>query len=124
MSAVVEKVYSYGPVYDSIEIKDKIGKCHFGLNIMKSNVQVGLTMKSMTYMGLGIPIINNISGDTWRLVEKKYIGINISNEMTLDIDSMTHFYKMHQNVVSLIDTSFSPNAIQSKFDDVIKKILK
>ncbi|HZJ91151.1 MAG TPA: hypothetical protein VFC89_05795, partial [Oscillospiraceae bacterium] len=50
----------HGTVYDPQEKQDIFDKCHFGLNIMKSSVCVGLTMKSMDYFQHGLPIINNI----------------------------------------------------------------
>ena len=43
---------------------------------MKKSVCVGLTMKSIDYFEFGLPIINNIKGDTWNAVEEYGIGIN------------------------------------------------
>ena len=48
----------------------------FGINMMKPGICVGLTMKSIDYFCYGLPLINNIPGDTWKLVEKEQIGIN------------------------------------------------
>ena len=48
---------------------------------MKTSVCVGLTMKSMDYFEFGLPIINNISGDTWNIVDNRLCGINVDNKM-------------------------------------------
>ena len=40
-----------------------INQCHYALNIMKKDVCVGMTMKSLDYFSFGIPIVNNIEGD-------------------------------------------------------------
>lgn len=67
----------YGIIYDT-EAKARImSMSHYGLNIMQNTVRVGLTMKSIDYFEAGLPIINNIQGDTWEFCEKNGIGINI-----------------------------------------------
>lgn len=73
------EVIYHGKVYDSAEKQTIFDSCHYGLNIMKETVFVGLTMKSMDYFEAGLPIINNIHGDTWKMVEKYGIGVNYYN---------------------------------------------
>ncbi len=73
--AGAEVVY-HGAVYDEAEKRHILNQCHFGLNVMKSSVCVGLTMKSMDYFAYGIPMINNIAGDTWELIECHRFGLN------------------------------------------------
>lgn len=72
------KVIYHGKVYDREEKQYIFDGCHYGLNIMKSSVCVGLTMKSMDYFEFGLPIINNIHGDTWEIIKSKHIGFNYS----------------------------------------------
>jgi len=76
----VEVIY-HGKVYDRKEKQYILDGCHYGLNIMKTSVCVGLTMKSMDYFEFGLPIINNISGDTWNIVDNRLCGINVDNKM-------------------------------------------
>lgn len=71
-------VIYHGKVYDPKKKQEIFNRCHFGLNIMKKSVFVGLTMKSMDYFEGGLPIINNIRGDTWNFVRQNEIGINYS----------------------------------------------
>lgn len=40
----------YGKIYDIKKKQEIFDKCHFGLNIMKESVCVGLTMKSIDYL--------------------------------------------------------------------------
>lgn len=79
VKATGAEVVYHGKVYDREEKQQIIDGCHYGLNIMKKSVCVGLTMKSMDYMELGLPMINNIHGDTWDSVIKNNMGINIDN---------------------------------------------
>lgn len=76
------EVVDHGKIYDR-ELKQAIfDACHYGLNIMKDGVCVGLTMKSIDYFEFGLPIINNIKGDTWDVVEKECCGLNWGRNVT------------------------------------------
>lgn len=76
-------IIDHGKIYDRNEKKRIFDVCHFGLNIMKKSVCVGLTMKSIDYFEFGLPLINNIKGDTWDIIEKYGCGINLdSNSMS------------------------------------------
>ena len=70
----------YGILYEE-EKKQKIfQQCSFGINVMKESVRVGLTMKSVDYFCYGLPLINNIQGDTWKLIRQYGIGVNCGRE--------------------------------------------
>lgn len=75
----IQHIY-YGPIYNEHEKMQILTNCDYGLNIMKNTVCVGLTMKSVDYMYAGLPIVNNIKGDTWDLIEKNRIGFNCENQ--------------------------------------------
>lgn len=72
-----------GAIYDAAEKQAVFDRCHFGLNIMRPTVCVGLTMKSMDYFECGLPLLNTIPGDTARFVSERGAGRNVS-EKTLD----------------------------------------
>ncbi len=74
------KVQFYGAVYDECEKIRLLASCHYAFNMMKDTSAVGLTLKSIDYFSYGLPLINNIRGDTWNLVEKEKIGINETGE--------------------------------------------
>lgn len=78
-------VVFHGKIFDRQEKQRIFDSCHYGLNIMKSTVCVGLTMKSMDYLEFGLPMINNIHGDTWDFVNLKEIGYNIDNINNISI---------------------------------------
>lgn len=69
-------VVDHGAVYDPAEKQVVFDQCHFGLNVMKPTVCVGLTMKSIDYLAGGLPLINTIPGDTWDLIERHGFGLN------------------------------------------------
>ena len=75
-------VIYHGKVYDTYKKQQIFDECHFGINIMKPEVFIGLTMKSMDYFAGGLPIINNIKGDTWKFIEDNNIGVNYSGTVS------------------------------------------
>ena len=70
-------VIDHGLIYQPDEKQVIFDQCHYGLNIYKSSVYIGLTMKSMDYFEAGLPIINNIQGDSYQFVEKYKLGLNL-----------------------------------------------
>lgn len=74
------EVYFHGVVFDSKQKQDIFKQCHYALNIMKETVCVGMTMKSLDYFSFGIPMINNIGGDIWNMVDKYIIGFNLKKD--------------------------------------------
>lgn len=78
IQAVGCKAYFYGLVFDEIEKIKILTPCDYAFNMMKGEVSVGLTIKSIDYLSYGLPLINNIRGDTWKMAEKEKVGINIS----------------------------------------------
>lgn len=91
-------VIFHGKVYDRERKQAIMDQCHAGLNIMKKSVFVGLTMKSMDYFECGIPIINNIRGDTWNFVEEFGIGVNIEEDGALTVQQLIKLQE-HRNQV-------------------------
>lgn len=105
-------VCDYGAVYDE-EKKQKIfDQCHFGLNIMKPTVCVGLTMKSLDYFRAQLPIINSIQGDTTSLVNEYKIGFNHYKDYIAVIHKleMKDYLQMRNNVKKLYEEKFTKDA--------------
>ncbi len=122
------KVAYYGKIYDPQEKQNIFDRCHFGLNIMKESVCVGLTMKSIDYFQYGVPIINNIQGDTVELVNKFGIGFNILNEnieqfartvTACDIDGLM---RQRQNTREVFEELFSSKSFSSMLERVVANI--
>lgn len=67
----------HGYLYDHEQIYEIASGCHMGINLMKKSVQIGLTMKSVSYFEMGLPVVNNLKGDTWTFIDKYKAGINI-----------------------------------------------
>ncbi len=120
------KVKYYGKVYDTNEKQKIFNRCHFGLNIMKESVCVGLTMKSIDYFQAGLPILNTIKSDTYNIVKNYNIGFNITDKnihkivKSIDDMEMSEFLQMRANTKQVFYNLFSVNA----FNKQMKKIFK
>lgn len=111
------KVFYYGKIYDQAKKQEILDRCHFGLNIMKDTVCVGLTMKSLDYFNAGIPIINNIRGDTWNLVNNYKAGINIREK----IENISFKNGLKSNSKKLFEENLSRNIFNNDIEEVIRK---
>ena len=83
------KTFFYGKIFDEIEKIKILAPCDYAFNMMKDNVSVGLTIKSIDYLSYGLPLINNIKGDTWNLVQKEKIGTNVGCD-TIELGVFDH----------------------------------
>ncbi len=118
------EVVFHGPVFDNEKKQEIISRCHFGLNVMKESVCIGLTMKSVDYFSHGLPIINNIPADTKRLVKEKNIGVNLDDENFINkvLCEREECLKMRENVKETFLQCFEEEIIKEKYNSILKKL--
>ena len=124
-TAAGAEVIFHGAIYDEAQKLAIMNQCHFGLNIMKSSVCVGLTMKSVDYFRFGLPIINNIPGDTKHLVEEKGIGVQMEEGCAEKILGLTKeaCLAMRQNVEQTFTEGFEKSKILKQYNKILDMIL-
>lgn len=112
------KVIYHGKIYDYQEKKTIFDQCHFGLNLMKDTVVVGLSMKSIDYMEMGLPIINSLQGDSHSFVKNCHMGYNI--------EEMQHKYddSMRQNARKFYDENCSYQCFEQKVQTIFTELTK
>lgn len=116
----------HGKIYDSQKKQEIFDKCQFGLNIMKDNICVGLTMKSIDYFQAGLPILNNIPADTAQIIDKYKIGINVTDGNIENIANKVananigELLGMRENTKQMFDRLFSLEAFNDKLQNIIK----
>lgn len=119
------EVVFHGAVFDEEKKQQIMANCHFGLNIMKTSVCVGLTMKSVDYLRYGLPIINNIPADTQELVKERGIGVQLEDGCAERIAAMTK--KDHEclrrNALQVFRECFSRTVIDEQYDRLLERIL-
>ena len=118
------EVTFHGKIYDAAEKQKIFDLCHFGLNIMKDSVCVGLTLKSMDYLAGGLPIINNIPGDTWALVESHGIGINFENDSALPEQALLKPQETRAGIREFFRERFSQEAFLKNVGEILRRLEK
>lgn len=119
-------VIYHGAVFDPVQKQAVMDRCHFGLNIMKSSVCIGLTMKSVDYFRHGIPIINNIPADTEELVQSRGIGIQLAGNCEKKILSMTmqDHLQMRENVRRVFTEKFLRDSAENTITSILNEVLQ
>ena len=118
----------YGKIYDEKTKYEIFNKSHLGMNIMKEDVCVGLTMKSIEYFKFGLPIINNIKEDTTNIVEKYNIGFNVNKNNIEDtckkigLMNMEDFLEIKKNVKKMYSENFEIEILKNKIKENIRRI--
>ena len=118
LKAICEVVY-HGPVYDSEMKKEVFSKCHAGLNLYKNDLYIGLTVKSIDYFNFGLPVINNIIGDTAEFVTEYKVGINADENTVLDFDMLKDMRINNENVYKLYEDNFMSDVFINKLRKII-----
>ena len=115
----------HGAIYNDVEKQNIMAHCHFGLNIMKPTVCVGLTMKSVDYFRFGLPVINNIPGDTAQLLQDYQAGIQLDNHCVRKIINITadQLHSMEQNSRKLFENKFSEPVVLAQITGILQDLL-
>ncbi len=121
-TAAGANVIYHGKIYDAEEKKKVFDQCHFGLNIMKDSVFVGLTMKSMDYFEFGLPLINNIKGDTWDHIEQLGLGFNYSVDTQFDTAKLQQIAQERIKVRDFFISTLSYDVFKQKVSEILQKI--
>ena len=110
-------VDDYGPIFDEKKKFELLHDCDYGFNMMVESVNVGLTIKSIDYLSYGIPLINNIKGDTWQIVSKYGVGINYTDDESFLLEIKKNTVKSHRQVYDVFQSLFSKEAFIHLFKE-------
>ena len=99
--------------------KEIFSKCHAGLNLYKNDLYIGLTVKSIDYFNFGLPVINNIIGDTSEFVSRYNVGINVDEKSVIDFDVLKKMRMNNENIYKFYESNF----ISDVFIDKLRKIV-
>lgn len=113
-------VTDHGKIYDFKKKQDIIDACHYGLNIMKDTVCIGLSMKSIDYLEGGLPIINNLNEDIGSIIKEEKCGLNLYEAGSLDnIDDYERIKEMKKNARETFIKYFSEECFEAALDEVL-----
>lgn len=114
-------VTDHGRIYDFKKKQKIMDSCHYGINIMKTTVCIGLSMKSIDYLEGSLPIINNLSGDIGKIISNNKCGINIfEKDWVKDIDDEKRVLLMKKNAREAFELYFSEAVFESKLGEIFE----
>lgn len=121
-------IIDHGIVYDEAEKIAIYNKCHFAINIMKPTVFVGLTMKSIDYFAAGLPIVNNISGDTEKIIKEYKCGYNFMGDLDSLVSTILNttdenINEMRKNSKEAFERNFTEECMYKKMETLLKGII-
>lgn len=116
----------HGAMYEENKKQEIMSRCHFGLNIMKPTVCLGLTMKSVDYFRNGLPVISNVVADTEKLLKLWGAGIHLDDRSAERIAGLTvdEMIRMRLNVQRMFDSCFSRNVIDRQYEGLLRDFLR
>lgn len=123
LKPVCEVIY-HGAIRDEKKKAEIFSGCHAGINIYKEGLYIGLTVKCIDYFEHGLPILNNIKGDTYRLVEEYRAGYNVDEVSKIDAKELIRMRKQDENIYELYRTHFTKEVFTEKCLQVIDEVMK
>lgn len=117
----------YGAVFDDKKKRKILQKCQYGLNVYRKNLGIGLTMKSVEYYQVGLPIINAGIYDSKVMIETFGAGFSLESEEALasKISNLTHgeWCEHHTLTLKVFEQNFSTLKYQKKLTDILERII-
>ncbi len=118
------EVFYYGEIRDEQRKSEIFSKCHAGINIYKEGLYIGLTVKCIDYFAHGLPIINNIKGDTWEMVEGCRLGVNVTKDTVVSARELKALRSDNGHIYSFYQQNFSKDVFKKKCLEVIDEVMK
>lgn len=122
-------VHWHGMIFNRIKTMKILSRCHFGLNMMKKSVFVGLTTKSIDYTSVGLPMFNNIPKDSKLLIEHYGAGFNLISDMDIRAIGMKieclsnkEYFNMREGARKMFRENFSNGAIKNRVNEALCKL--
>ena len=112
-----------GPIRDEERKNHIFKKCHAGINIYRDDLYIGLTVKCIDYFEHGLPIINNIKGDTWMLVLQNNVGINVDENTIIKSEELIEMRTNNENIYELYNRNFTKEVFTKNCLEVLDGVL-
>lgn len=122
------KVIDHHEVYDPHQKQAIFDACHYGINIMKESVVVGISLKSLDYMWGGLPLINSLQADTKQFCLEHQVGIQIDRQNIQQTVQQIIAHRldesMRQKVRSFYQQTFTKQRFYEAMDQIMDDLKK
>jgi hypothetical protein len=118
----------HGASFDEDFKSTIMSACWFGYNGFKQETEIGLSYKSVDYLSYGLPLLNSLKADTFKLVSGENVGFNfdITNIdqliQKLSLITSSEIAEMKLKSYSLFKSRFSGESYFTGMDQVLDAI--
>ena len=74
------KCITHGVIMDAKVKREVYSQCNLAVNLPREEINSTMSLKSVEYLGVGLPFINSAGGDSWKIVDDFNVGININKD--------------------------------------------
>ena len=115
------EVAFHGKTFDENKKIEILAPCDYGFNMILDKLEVGLSIKSIDYLSMGLPLINSVRGDTARMVRQDRIGVNIDpdGKWMKDIPKVLS----HDRIFDYYESHFSISSFKEQLKAPLEKLL-
>lgn len=117
------EIIDHGVVRDENEKAKIFSRCHAGINLYKEGLYIGLTSKCIDYFENGLPIINNIKGDTWLMVKRNKIGINFEGSTKIRYADLVKMRTNNETIYQIYNSNFTKKVFMKRCQAIIDKVM-
>lgn len=114
-------------MFDDNKKREILQKCQYGLNVYRENLGIGLTMKSVEYYQIGLPIINAGIYDSKVMIEKFGAGFSLESEEELatKISNLTHkeWSEHHNLTLKVFEHYFCTAKYRKNLTDILERVV-
>lgn len=108
----------HGPIYDVVKLQEIMDSCDYGINLMKSTVCVGLSMKLVDYLAAGLPVINSLPSDSRALMETEHCGL----QWPTDAETVRRARFDRKRIRQVYEERFSSRQLARYWQEVEEKL--
>lgn len=117
--------HTHGVVMDNDQKKKIYSECNFALNLPREVIHSTMSLKSVEYMSVGLPIINSGEGDNRELVTFYNTGFNVaSNTVDQCVNNILNvtpesLSEMHRNTLKAYKDKFLSLDLEGVLSEVL-----
>ena len=119
----------FGVIYDSHMLGGILKSCHMGFNGYKRAVSATFSYKASTYLSAGLPLLNSMQGDLYKLIKQNQLGYNYKSENYSNLKAIIkkidekQLNKFSRNCKNFFKTELESSVLKRRLLEFLRKNL-
>lgn len=108
------------------DLDNELRTSHIGLMLYKEKSPQGWPNKLIEYMSYGLPIINSLKGESWKIIDELKIGVNIDSDFLEPIlewirkDVFVNYEEISTRTITAFEENFKEETVFKKLIEIIE----